>query len=111
MYITVPTRSSSCVKSLHVDGLAGRAVVEFKDSGEHYEYEGVSRRAILNVLFNPDVSLGFWVNNNLTNTALTGLSASSNRPGSTFTDAYDALREQQYNSKLEVKLPSIPSRY
>ena len=111
MYITVPTRSSSCVKSLHVDGLAGRALVEFKDSGEHYEYSNVSRRAILNVLFNPDVSLGFWVNNNLTQSEQAGLLASSNRPGSTFTDAYDALREKQYNSKLEVQLPAIPSRY
>ena len=33
-----------------------------------YEYENVSKRAIINVLFNPDVSLGFWVNNNLVNT-------------------------------------------
>ena len=63
MYITVPYRSSSCVKKLHVDALAGTALVEFKDTG-HYEYENVSRRAIINVLFNPDVSLGFWVNRN-----------------------------------------------
>ena len=65
-YITVPYRSSSCVRKLHVDALAGRALVEFKETG-HYEYENVSRRAIINVLFNPDVSLGFWVNHNLVN--------------------------------------------
>ena len=65
MYITVPHRSSSCVKKLHVDALAGTALVEFKDTG-HYEYENVSRRAIINVLFNPEISLGFWVNNNCT---------------------------------------------
>ena len=65
MYITVPHRSSSCVKKLHVDALAGKALVEFKGTG-HYEYENVSRRAIINVLFNPDVSLGFWVNHNCT---------------------------------------------
>ena len=65
MYITVPHRSSSCVKKLHVDALAGKALVEFKDTG-HYEYENVSRRAIINVLFNPEISLGFWVNNNCT---------------------------------------------
>ena len=33
--------------------------------GRGYEYGNVSKRAIANVMFNPDVSLGFWVNNNL----------------------------------------------
>ena len=65
MYIQVPYRSSTCVKKLYVDALAGTALVEFKDTG-HYEYENVSRRAIINVLFNPEISLGFWVNNNCT---------------------------------------------
>ena len=64
MLITVPYRSSSAVKSLQVDGLKQQAYVTFKN-GNSYAYGNVSRRAILNVLFNPDVSLGFWVNNNL----------------------------------------------
>ncbi len=34
-------------------------------NGNSYAYGNVSKRAIVNVLFNPDVSLGFWVNNNL----------------------------------------------
>ncbi len=42
------------------------ARVSFKDGGV-YEYANVSKRAIANVMFNPDVSLGFWVNNNLLN--------------------------------------------
>lgn len=65
MLITVPYRSSSAVKSLQVDGLKQQAYVTFKN-GNSYAYGNVSRRAILNVLFNEDVSLGFWVNNNLT---------------------------------------------
>ena len=65
MLITVPYRSSSAVSSLQVDGLKQQAYVTFKN-GNSYAYGNVSRRAILNVLFNPDVSLGFWVNNNLT---------------------------------------------
>ena len=64
MLITVPYRSSSAVKSLQVDGLKQQAYVTFKN-GNSYAYGNVSRAAILNVLFNPDVSLGFWVNNNL----------------------------------------------
>ena len=66
MYITVPYRSSSAIKSLEVDALNSKALCTFTN-GKVYEYENVSKRAIINVLFNPDVSLGFWVNNNLVN--------------------------------------------
>ena len=65
MLITVPFRTSSAIKTLQVDGLNSTAYVTFKN-GKSYAYGNVSKRAILNVLFNPDVSLGFWVNNNLT---------------------------------------------
>ena len=66
MFITVPTRTSTAIESLKVDLLARKARVIFQGSlnEEEYEYENVSARAIANVLFNPDVSLGFWVNNN-----------------------------------------------
>ena len=67
MYITVPYRSSNAIKSLEVDALNSKALCTFTN-GKVYEYENVSKRAIINVLFNPDVSLGFWVNNNLVNT-------------------------------------------
>ena len=67
MYITVPYRSSSAIKSLEVDALNSKALCTFTN-GRVYEYDNVSKRAIINVLFNPDVSLGFWVNNNLVNT-------------------------------------------
>ena len=63
MFITVPTRTSAAIESLKVDLLARKARVIFQGSYE-YEYENVSARAIVNVLFNPDTSLGFWVNNN-----------------------------------------------
>ena len=67
MYITVPYRSSSAIKNLQVDALNSKALCTFTN-GRCYEYDNVSKRAIINVLFNPDVSLGFWVNNNLVNT-------------------------------------------
>ena len=64
MLITVPNRTSTAIESLQVDGLNSQAYVTFKN-GNSYAYGNVSKRAIINVLFNPDVSLGFWVNNNL----------------------------------------------
>ena len=63
MFITVPTRTSAAIELLKVDLLARKALVTFAN-GYEYEYGNVSARAIANVLFNPDVSLGFWVNNN-----------------------------------------------
>ena len=66
MLIDVPSRTSTAVRTLKVDALAGQAFVEFT-SGYSYAYGNVSKRAILNVLFNPDISLGFWVNRNLVN--------------------------------------------
>ena len=66
MLITVPFRTSSAISSLQVDGLKKQAYVTFKN-GKSYAYGNVSTRAILNVLFNSDGSLGFWVNNNLVN--------------------------------------------
>jgi hypothetical protein len=66
MFITVPTRTSAAIDSLEVDLLARQAKVTFVN-GYEYEYNNVSARAIANVLFNPDISLGFWVNNNCIN--------------------------------------------
>ena len=72
MFLEVPTRTSTAVESLKVDALAGQAYVSFK-SGYSYAYSNVSKRAIINVLFNPDISLGFWVNSNLVQTDRTTL--------------------------------------
>ena len=64
MFTSVPKRSSTFVKDLKVDLRNSKAVV-YLDDGSVYGYRFVSKRAILNVLFNPAVSLGFWVNRNL----------------------------------------------
>ena len=63
-YVQVPFRTSTAIDSLEVDLLKQQARCIFKD-GRGYEFGNVSKRAIANVMFNPDVSLGFWVNNNL----------------------------------------------
>jgi hypothetical protein len=66
MYIplTVSKRSSSCVEDIFVNVLSGIVDVVYK-SGETYRYWNVSKRSILNLVFNKNMSLGFWVNENL----------------------------------------------
>ena len=92
MYITVPYRSSSAIKNLQVDALNSKALCTFTN-GRCYEYENVSKRAIINVLFNPDVSLGFWVNNNLVNTERTQL----------VKDEYQLLADRFAATELKAK--------
>jgi len=62
----VTNRTSSAIRCLLVDPIRGTACVEFKN-GYAYSYSNVSRRAIINLLAQPNMSLGFWVNNNCVN--------------------------------------------
>ena len=64
MFINIPCRTSDCVERMVVDPLRGVVQVAYA-KGNIYEYDCVSRRAILNLLMNPNMSLGFWVNTNL----------------------------------------------
>ena len=64
MFLNVTNRTSSAIEELQVDALNQQAIVTFTN-GNTYVYGNVSKRAIVNVMFNADVSLGFWVNNNL----------------------------------------------
>ena len=63
MFFNVTRRTSDAIANLQVSPILGVALVEF-DNGYSYEYTNVSRRAIANLLLNPNMSLGFWVNNN-----------------------------------------------
>ena len=64
MFINIPCRTSDCVERMVVDPLRGVVQVAYT-KGNIYQYDCVSRRAILNLLMNPNMSLGFWVNSNL----------------------------------------------
>ena len=64
MFIQIPCRTSDCVEIMYVDPIRAIVQVAFA-KGSVYEYTHVSRRAILNLLMNPNMSLGLWVNNNL----------------------------------------------
>ena len=63
MFFTVASRTSDAVAQLQVSPVLGVVLVEFAN-GYAYEYTNVSRRAIANLLLNPNMSLGFWVNQN-----------------------------------------------
>ena len=104
MFVNVTNRTSTAIEDLQVDALSKQAIVTFS-GGDTYAYGNVSTRAILNVLFNPDVSLGFWVNNNLTQ---------SDRAyvlnGDEFDYQANAKRERLeaiLNNEKELKLPEF----
>ena len=63
MFLTIANRSSDAIRSIEVNPISGIVFVEFTN-GLMYEYSNVSRRAILNLILNPNMSLGFWVNAN-----------------------------------------------
>ena len=56
MFFSVPVRTSDAVDCMVVSPLRG-VVIATLSSGT-YEYHGISRRAILNLLANPNMSLG-----------------------------------------------------
>ena len=72
-------RNSTCSDGIAVDIIAGTASVLFSN-GAVYRYTNVSRRAIANLLINPNMSLGFWINANLVDAKRTS-----------YTQTYDAL--------------------
>jgi len=63
MFTYSATRTSEPCNFVHVDLLKGEAIVDFKTSA-CYKYTNVSRRAIINLMMQPSMSLGFWVNKN-----------------------------------------------
>jgi len=63
MFFNIQPRTSDAVACLQVSPVLGVVLVEFAN-GYSYEYTNVSRRAIANLMLNPNMSLGFWVNQN-----------------------------------------------
>jgi hypothetical protein len=64
----ISKQSSSFVDYVIADVLRGTVSVYLKGSKiQRYAFKNVSRRAILNLIAQPNLSLGFWVNNNVFN--------------------------------------------
>ena len=104
MFVNVTNRTSTAIEDLQVDALSKQAIVTFS-GGDTYAYGNVSTRAILNVLFNPDVSLGFWVNNNLIKSDRTELLNGDQFDYAKYTNVLK-YRGAKYN-KPEVNLPAF----
>ena len=62
--ITSVRRSSTAVNHIITDLVHAQVYVEYNNC-EAYVYTNVSRSAILNLLLQNNMSLGFWVNQNL----------------------------------------------
>lgn len=60
----IPLRPSDAVDVMFANPLTGTVDILFQ-TGHAYVYKNVSRRAILNLILNPNMSLGFWINENL----------------------------------------------
>ena len=60
---SVVIRNSDAVDYIAANPFTGVVRVLF-NSGHSYQYNNVSRRAIVNLLNNPNMSLGFWINAN-----------------------------------------------
>ena len=60
----IPLRSSDAVDVMFANPLNGTVDILFQ-TGHAYTYTNVSRRAIVNLILNPNMSLGFWINENL----------------------------------------------
>ncbi len=111
MFLTINNRTSSAIEDLQVDALNKQAIVTFKQ-GNTYLYDNVSTRAIINLIFNPDVSLGFWVNNNLVKSERAIVSNSAVDYASINDTKRARLEEilsnKDYpNNEKEIKLPSF----
>ena len=61
--IRIPARTSDAVDSMVVDPIRGQVIATF--SSGTYKYNNISRRAILNLILNPNMSLGLWTNENV----------------------------------------------
>ena len=111
MFLTINNRTSSAIEDLQVDALNKQAIVTFTN-GNTYAYGNVSTRAIVNLIFNPDVSLGFWVNNNLVKSerayVLNGDEFDYSSLSSKRARLEAILSNKDYpNNEKEIKLPSF----
>ena len=61
MFIIPNQRTSEAIEAIKVDPVLGTVVTRFRVNGYEYKYSNVSRAKIVNLLINPNMSFGFWV--------------------------------------------------
>ena len=74
MFVIPNPRTSEAIEAIKVDPIRGIVVVRFRVNGYEYKYSNVDRLSIINLLLNDNMSLGFWVYNNLSKVATRELS-------------------------------------
>ena len=57
----IKSRYSECCDQIAVNPFTKFALVRYT-SGDEYKYSNVSRRSIINLMLNQNMSLGFWIN-------------------------------------------------
>ena len=102
MFIIPAPRTSTAIEAIQVNPFTAEVVLRFTN-GQEYKYSNVKRSKIINLLLQPNISFGFWVqdlkNNAVPNTGYTdrtgalcfeyiGLSPYAKRQLSYFEDAY-----------------------
>ena len=70
MFIIPNPRTSEAIEAIKVDPIKGTVVTRFRENGYEYKYSNVDRLSIINLLMQPNMSLGFWVYNNLSKVAV-----------------------------------------
>ena len=65
-FFSIVIRDSDAVEYIAANPFTGVVRVLF-NSGHSYQYNNVSRRAIINLINQPNMSLGFWINDNCVN--------------------------------------------
>ena len=73
MFIIPNPRTSEAIEAIKVDPVNGTVITRFRVNGYEYKYSIGSRLAIINLLMQPNMSLGFWVYNNLSKVAVQDL--------------------------------------
>ena len=66
MFNFTVSRTSDAIVQINCQLMSSFVLVTFKN-GSTYAYFNVSKRAILNLYLNQNMSLGFWVNENCIN--------------------------------------------
>ena len=61
MFIIPNQRTSEAIEAIKVDPVQGTVITRFRVNGYEYKYSNVSRLAIINLLMQPNMSFGFWI--------------------------------------------------
>ena len=101
MFVFPNPRTSEAIEAIKVDPIKGTVVTRFRENGYEYKYSNVDRLSIINLLLNDNMSLGFWVYNNLSKVATRELSYLKGNTVATGQLCYNFVGAS-YNSKAAL---------